>query len=131
MLRYAVLLFALITTLAPVAVAQPVGGRAFADSTTIEKRVTVLTERLVLSPEQTASVRTILYEEASQARRAVEEADGDRAAMRSAMRARLAESDRRIEALLEPDQQEAYREYREQRIREMRKRFQGSERPGL
>ena len=95
----------------------------------LNKRVTVLTDRLSLTAEQSASVRNILYEEASLARQAMKDADGDRAAMRSAMRARIEESDRRIEALLEPDQQEAYRKYREERLQEMRQRFQGSERP--
>jgi hypothetical protein len=131
MLRCAFLTLLLLLCLAPLALAQPMGGRAFADSTTIEKRVTVLTDRLSLTAEQSAAVRSILYEEASLARQAMKDADGDRGAMRSAMRARIEESDRRIEALLEPDQQEAYRKYREERLQEMRQRFQGSERPKL
>lgn len=130
MLHRSVLILVLLAALAAMAAAQPGGGpRALTDSTMIERRVADLTERLGLSPEQTASVRTILYEQGAQARTTIDASGGDRESMRRAVRQGAQEADRRIEALLTDEQKEAYRVLREERRREMRQRFQEGERP--
>ena len=49
--------------------------------------------------------------------------------MREAFRERIKETDRRIEEILTDKQKKAYQEYREERRQEMRKRFEGRERP--
>jgi len=130
MLRRSVPVLLLLGGLAAMAAAQPGGGpRALTDSTVIERRVADLAERLELSPEQTASVRTILYEQGAEARKAIDASGGDRESMRRAVRQGAQEADRRIEALLTDEQKEAYRVHREERRREMRQRFQKGERP--
>jgi len=129
MLHRCVLMLALLGALPALAAAQPGGPRGVADSSMIEQRVAELSDRLSLSAEQEASVRVVLHEEAAHARKAMREAGGDRDAMRRSFRERAMETDRRIEALLREEQKEAYRSYREERRREMRKRFQEGERP--
>jgi Spy/CpxP family protein refolding chaperone len=125
--RSCVLVLALVGGLTVAAAAQPGGPRGVADSTRIEQRVTILTDRLSLSEKQTAELRTILYDEAAQARQAMQ--TGDRDAMRQAFRERMREADRRIEEILTEEQKETYRQYRQERLKEMQQRFEGRERP--
>jgi Spy/CpxP family protein refolding chaperone len=127
MLRSCILVLALLGGLTAPAAAQPGGPRGVADSTRIEERITILTDRLSLSEKQTAELRTILYDEAAQARQAMQ--TGDRDAMRQSFRERMKEADRRIEEILTEEQKEAYHQYREERRKEMQQRFEGREYP--
>src|SRR3712207_6580390 len=86
----------------------------------VERRVSMLTERLQLSPQQATQVRQILTEESTQIRALFEKAQGgaDRATLRPQMQSLREGTEKRIDAVLTAQQRATYAQLRE----EMRKR---------
>ena len=96
----------------------------------VERRVSMMTERLSLSTEQATQVRQILTKESEQMRALFENAQGgaDRESLRPQMQSLRDSTDKQIEGVLTPDQLTTYRELRE-KMRQEREQH-GAERRG-
>jgi Spy/CpxP family protein refolding chaperone len=87
----------------------------------IERRVSMLTERLQLSEQQAAQIRQILTEESTQMRALFDKAEGggaDRESLRPQVQSLREGSEKKIDAVLTAQQRTTYAQLRE----EMRKR---------
>jgi Spy/CpxP family protein refolding chaperone len=96
----------------------------------IERRVSMMTERLSLSTEQATQVRQILTKESEQMRALFEKAQGgaDRESLRPQMQSLRDSTEKQIEGVLTPQQLTSYRELREKMRQEREQR--GGERRG-
>jgi Spy/CpxP family protein refolding chaperone len=95
----------------------------------IERRVSMMTERLKLSTEQATQVRQILTKESEQMRALFDKAQGgaDRESLRPQMQSLRESTEKQIEGVLTQQQQATYRELREKMRQE---REQHGERRG-
>lgn len=81
----------------------------------LEQRTQKLKERLSLTDEQTAQVRTILQETQQQVQQDREQYKNDRRGMRQAVKKRTETMDTRIEALLKTEQKIKYERVKQER----------------
>jgi hypothetical protein len=92
----------------------------------LERRVSMLTERLQLSQQQATQLRQILTEEQTQTQALRQKAGGgaDRESLRPEMQAIRQRTEQRIDGILTEQQRTTYRELRESMRKERRKRPQ-------
>jgi Spy/CpxP family protein refolding chaperone len=81
----------------------------------LEQRTQKLKERLSLTDEQTAQVRTILQETQQQVQQDREQYKNDRRGMRQAVKKRTETMDTRIEGLLTAEQNKKYEQLKQER----------------
>jgi len=91
------------------------------------KMTTQLTEKLALTADQQAKVKTILLDQNAAMTKTREEAGEDRKAARTKMMANMQESNAKINAVLTEDQKKAFAAYQEERKAAMQKRMGGRE----
>ncbi len=85
-----------------------------------DERAAELKTLLKLSDEQTTKVKSIFEQQDKEVRKLFESAAGDRAAMREAMQKNARETDEKILALLNAEQQTKYKQW----VDERRARFE-------
>jgi len=91
------------------------------------KMTTQLTEKLALTVDQQAKVKSILLDQNAAMAKTREEAGEDRKAARTKMMANMQESNAKINAVLTEDQKKAFAAYQEERKAAMQKRMGGRE----
>jgi Spy/CpxP family protein refolding chaperone len=91
----------------------------------VNQRVQMLKERLTLSDEQTAKVTEIMNGSMKEMQALREKNGEDRDAMRAGMRKIQQKNDKKIEALLDPDQKKEFAKLREEQRQRMQERMQG------
>lgn len=96
--------------------AQPRGNR-------VENQLKRLQEKVGLSEDQAAKVKTILHKAQESMRAEFEKSDGDRETRREAMRKRTEQTDAEIEKLLSKEQKPKFAEYKKERQKEMQDRM--------
>ncbi len=96
--------------------AQPRGNR-------VDNQVKRLQEKVGLTDDQAAKVRTILQKAQESMRAEFEKSDADRDARREAMRKRTEQTDAEIEKLLTKDQKTKFAEFKKERQKEMQDRM--------
>ncbi|MEE1885963.1 hypothetical protein [Pedobacter flavus] len=102
------------------------GGRQMATPEERAKRSTdMLVERLKLNDDQKASVTKIYLEQSKAQSTLMQEAAGDREAMRSKMEKMTTEVNAKIEALLTDAQKKDFKAYLEERAKQMQNRQMG------
>lgn len=92
------------------------------------KMTAQLTEKLSLTADQQAKVKTIFLEQQAQMAKAREEAGEDRKDMREKMMTAMKGNDVKINSLLTEDQKKAYETYKEERKAAMKNRGDRPER---
>ncbi len=96
----------------------------------IERRVSMLTERLQLSEQQATQIRQILTDESTQMRALFEKAQGaDRESVRPQMQSLREGTEKKIDAILTASQRQKYAELREQMRKEREQRGERGGRP--
>ncbi|WP_155318857.1 Spy/CpxP family protein refolding chaperone [Desulfosarcina alkanivorans] len=92
-----------------------------------ERMLSRLQDELALSDEQVQQMRPILEEQMATRRSLFQEVEGrgDRSAMREKMIRLRQEADRQLESILTPEQLEAFREMRRQKMRGRRNAMGG------
>ena len=90
------------------------------------KMTTQLTEKLALTVDQQAKVKSILLDQNAAMAKTREEAGEDRKAARTKMMANMQESNAKINAVLTEDQKKAFAAYQEERKAAMEKRQGGN-----
>lgn len=95
---------------------RPERGQRMDPAQRIERRVSMMTERLQLSSAQATQVRQILTQESEQMRAIFEKGQngGDREALRPEMQAVREGTEKKIDAVLTESQRKSYAELREQ-----------------
>ncbi len=102
------------------------GGRQMGTPEERAKRSTdMLVERLKLNDEQKAKVSAIYVEQSKAQATAMQEAAGDRDAMRSKMEKMNSETNTKIEAVLTDAQKKDFKAYLEERAKQMQNRPMG------
>lgn len=102
------------------------GGRQMGTPEERAKRSTdMLVERLKLNDDQKASVTKIYLEQSKAQSTLMQEAAGDREAMRSKMEKMTTEVNAKIEALLTDAQKKDFKAYLEERAKQMQNRQMG------
>lgn len=89
------------------------------------KALTMLTEKLTLTPDQQTKVKAILLDQNTQVAKAREEAGDDRQAARAKMMKIMEDNNGKINALLTDDQKKTYAAYLEERKAAMQNRGGG------
>lgn len=106
--------------------AQGGGGRQMGTPEERAKRSTdMLAERLKLDDEQKTKVSAIYVEQSKAQAKAMESAAGDREAMRANMEKMTAETNKKIEAVLNDTQKKDFKAYLEERAKQMQNRQMG------
>lgn len=112
--------------------ARPERGQRMDPAQRIERRVSMMTERLQLSQTQATQIRQILTQESEQMRAIFEKGQNgaDREALRPEVQAVREGTEKKIDAVLTESQRKSYAELREQ-MRQRRERGEGprGERP--
>ena len=114
------------------------GARGGDPGARLDRQMASLREAVDLTDAQAEEIRAIFEAQAAErprrgarGQRGGGRASGDRAAMREAMQARRAEIQRQIEALLTPEQTEAFRAWSAEQAERRRGRRGGRDRGGL
>jgi protein CpxP len=106
------------------------GGQMRSPEERAKRTVDQLTDKLKLTDEQKTKVLAILTDQNVQMNKAREEANGDRAAMRTTFTKIQADNQVKIGALLTDDQKKAYTTWQEERKAAMQNRSGGMGGPG-
>lgn len=95
---------------------RPERGQRMDPAQRIERRVSMMTERLQLSQPQATQIRQILTQESEQMRAIFEKGQngGDREALKPEMKSVREGTDKKIDAVLTESQRKSYAELREQ-----------------
>jgi len=92
------------------------------DSSRVERQLDRLKTELSLTADQSAKIRTILYTSAAERQKMRSESGGDPAAMRQSMMQQMADTDKKVNAVLTEEQQKKYEKIRAERRQMMQER---------